>query len=157
MRLYHGSNMDFTEVLLSKCRPNKDFGRGFYLTDIRSQAQEMAIRRTEFSGKGTPVVQEYSFDESLLNSQDLKVKVFEGVSREWAEFILANRMARGKRLHDFDIVVGPVADDGVVYQLNLYMQRLITIDDLVRELTFRRLNNQYFFGTEKALLVLKRV
>lgn len=157
MRLYHGSNMDFTEVLLSKCRPNKDFGRGFYLTDIRSQAQEMAIRRTEFSGKGTPVVQEYSFDESLLNSQDLKVKVFEGVSREWAEFILANRMARGKRLHDFDIVVGPVADDGVVYQLNLYMQRLITIDDLVRELTFKRLNNQYFFGTEKALLVLKRV
>ena len=157
MRLYHGSNMDFTEVLLSKCRPNKDFGRGFYLTDIRSQAQEMAIRRTEFSGKGTPVVQEYSFDESLLNSQDLKVKVFEGVSREWAEFILANRMARGKRLHDFDIVVGPVADDGVVYQLNLYMQRLITVDDLVRELTFKRLNNQYFFGTEKALLVLKRV
>ena len=157
MRLYHGSNMDFTEVLLSKCRPNKDFGRGFYLTDIRSQAQEMAIRRTEFSGKGTPVVQEYSFDESLLNSQDLKVKVFEGVSREWAEFILANRMARGKRLHDFDIVVGPVADDGVVYQLNLYMQRLITIDDLVRELTFKRLNNQYFFGTEKALLLLKRV
>ena len=157
MKLYHGSNMDFTEVLLSKCRPNKDFGRGFYLTDIRSQAQEMAIRRTEFSGKGTPVVQEYIFDESLLNSQDIKVKVFEGVSREWAEFILANRMARGKRLHDFDIVVGPVADDGVVYQLNLYMQRLITIDDLVRELTFRRLNNQYFFGTEKALLTLKRI
>lgn len=157
MKLYHGSNMEFKEVLLSMCRPNKDFGRGFYLTDIRSQAQEMAIRRTEFSGKGTPVVQEYSFDESLLNSQDFKVKVFEGVSKEWAEFIFANRMARGKRLHDFDIVVGPVADDGVVYQLNLYMQRLITIDDLVRELTFRRLNNQYFFGTEKALKVLKRI
>ena len=103
MKLYHGSNMDFTEVLLSKCRPNKDFGRGFYLTDIRSQAQEMAIRRTEFSGKGTPVVQEYVFDESLLNSHDIKVKVFEGVSREWAEFILANRMARGKRLHDFEL------------------------------------------------------
>ena len=157
MILYHGSNTSFNAIDLGKGLPAKDFGRGFYLTDIRSQAQEMAIRRTEFSGKGTPVVQEYSFDESLLNSQDLKVKVFEGVSREWAEFILANRMARGKRLHDFDIVVGPVADDGVVYQLNLYMQRLITIDDLVRELTFKRLNNQYFFGTEKALLVLKRV
>ena len=157
MKLYHGSNMDFTEVLLSKCRPNKDFGRGFYLTDIRSQAQEMAIRRTEFSGKGTPVIQEYTFDESLLNSHSLRVKVFEGVSREWAEFILANRMARGKKLHDFDIVVGPVADDGVVYQLNLYIQRLITIDDLVRVLTYKRLNNQYFFGTEKALLTLKRI
>lgn len=73
MKLYHGTNNDFEKVLLSKCRPNKDFGRGFYLTNIRSQAQEMAIRRTEFSGLGTPVVQEYLFDEDLLQSTDLKV------------------------------------------------------------------------------------
>lgn len=157
MRLYHGTNMDFSEILLSKCRPNKDFGRGFYLTNIRSQAQEMAIRRTEFSGNGTPVVQEYRFDEHLLKSPDFKVKVFDGVSREWAEFILLNRKARGKKIHDYDIVVGPVADDGVVYQLNLYMQRLISLDDLVRELTYKRLNNQFYFGSEKAIQTLQRI
>lgn len=98
-------------------------------------------------GNGTPIVQEYLFDENLLNSSDLKVKIFDGVSKEWAEFILMNRKARGKKLHDYDIVVGPVADDGVVYQLNLYMQRLITLDDLVRELTYKHLNNQYFSGS----------
>lgn len=157
MRLYHGTNIDFSKILLSKCNPNKDFGRGFYLTNIRSQAQEMAIRRTEFSGTGTPVVQEYLFDENLLKSADLNVKIFEGVSREWAEFILMNRKARGKKLHDYDIVIGPVADDGVVYQLNLYIQRLITLDDLVRELTYRHLNNQYFFGTDKAIHTLERL
>ena len=92
-----------------------------------------------------------------MNSQTLNVKIFEGVSREWAEFILKNRMARGKKLHDFDIVVGPVVDDGVVYQLNLYLQRLITIDELVRELTYKYLNRQFFFGTDKALLTLKRL
>ena len=156
MKLYHGTNMEFSEVQLSRCRPNKDFGRGFYLTAIRSQAQEMAIRRTEFSGWGVPVIQEYQFDESILHSTEYNVRVFDGVSREWAEFILMNRKARGRRLHDYDIVVGPVADDGVVYQLNLYMQRLITLDELVRELTYKQLNNQYFFGTEKAIQTLVR-
>ena len=44
-------------IHLSKCRPNKDFGRGFYLTDIRNQAEAMANRRSEFEGVGIPVVQ----------------------------------------------------------------------------------------------------
>lgn len=157
MKLYHGTNQDFQEILLSKCRPNKDFGRGFYLTDIRSQAQHQAIRRCEFEGWGTPIIQVYQFDKKWLNEPDLKVKVFKGVSHEWAEFILLNRKARGKQLHDYDIVVGPVADDGVVYQLNLYTQHLITLDTLVKELTYRRLNNQYFFGTEKSINTLKRL
>lgn len=157
MRLYHGSNIDFDKIDLAKCRPNKDFGQGFYLTDIRSQAEAMAVRRCEFEESGTPIVQEYEFDERLIHCQELRCKVYSGVSQEWAEFILMNRMAHGVRKHDYDIVVGPVADDGVVFQLNLYMQRLITMDTLVKELTFSHLNNQYFFGTERAIQHLKRV
>lgn len=157
MKLYHGTNEDFSEVCLSKCRPNKDFGRGFYLTDIRRQAQMMAVRRCELEESGTPVVQVYEFDRSLLTNGELRVKRFENADREWAEFILMNRKARGKRMHDYDIVVGPVADDGVVFQLNLYMQRLITLDTLVKELTYRKLNRQYLFGTERAIDKLKRV
>ena len=157
MRLYHGTNNDFGEILLSRCRPNKDFGQGFYLTDIRSQAEAMAIRRCEFEEAGVPIVQEYEFDENMLTGNDLDVLRFDGVSAEWAEFILMNRMAKGRRMHNHDIVVGPVADDGVVFQLNLYMQRLITIDALVRELTYRQFNNQYYFGTERAIQQLRRV
>lgn len=157
MRLYHGSNVDFDKIDLAKCRPNKDFGQGFYLTDIRSQAAAMAVRRCEFEETGNPIVQEYEFDEHIIDSQEVKVKIFDGVSQEWAEFILMNRMAHGDRKHDYDIVVGPVADDGVVFQLNLYMQRLITMEMLIKELTFSHLNNQYFFGTERAIQQLKRV
>lgn len=157
MRLYHGSNVDFDKIDLAKCRPNKDFGQGFYLTDIRSQAAAMAVRRCEFEETGNPIVQEYEFDEHMIDSQEVKVKIFDGVSQEWAEFILMNRMAHGDRKHDYDIVVGPVADDGVVFQLNLYMQRLITMETLIKELTFTHLNNQYFFGTERAIQQLKRV
>lgn len=157
MKLYHGTNTDFASIDLAKSRPNKDFGRGFYLTDIRRQAVEMAVRRCDFEGTGTPTVLTYEFDENLLKSGGLKVKQFDGVSNEWAEFILVNRRARGKRVHDYDIVTGPVADDGVVYQLNLYQQHLITIEQLVQELTYRKLNSQYYFGTERAIATLQRL
>ena len=106
---------------------------------------------------GYPVVQSYLFDDKLLNSNELNVKIFDHPSKEWAEFILQNRKSRGKKVHNFDIVFGPVADDGVVYQLNLYMQNIITLDKLVEELTYRKLNNQYFFGTERAISKLKRL
>lgn len=157
MRLYHGTNIDFGEILLSRCRPNKDFGQGFYLTDIRSQAEAMAVRRCEFEESGVPIVLEYELDESVFSGSVFDVLKFERVSAEWAEFILKNRMAKGQQMHNYDIVVGPVADDGVVFQLNLYMQHLITIETLVKELTYRQLNNQYFFGTERAIQQLRRV
>lgn len=157
MILYHGTNTAFDEIDLKKCRPNKDFGRGFYLTHIRKQAEQMAIRRCEFAGIGSPIVQKYEFDESLLQDGSLNVKVFDGVSVEWALFIMKNRMARSKRQHDYDIVIGPVADDGVVFQMNLYNQHLITVEQLVESLTYRRLNSQYFFGTERAISKLKRL
>ncbi len=157
MKLYHGTNTDFQQIDLLKTKPNKDFGRGFYLTDIYKQAKEMAVRKCTLEGTGAPVVQEYMFDEALLDDNALNVKVFKDVSEEWAEFILANRMARGKVVHNYDIVVGPVADDGVVFQLNLYMQHIITLPVLVKELEYRKLNRQYYFGTEKAVSKLQRI
>ena len=157
MILYHGTNVDFEEIQLSKCRPNKDFGQGFYLTDIFAQAQDMAERRFAFESIGAPIVLQYEFDEGSLLGKELIVRRFEGVSTEWADFILQNRMSKGKHVHDYDIVIGPVADDGVVLQLNLYIQRLITMDMLVRELTYHKLNNQYYFGTERAIKYLHRL
>ena len=38
MILYHGTNVDFNKIDISKCLPYKDFGCGFYLTDIQKQA-----------------------------------------------------------------------------------------------------------------------
>lgn len=36
MTLYHGSNVLIDHIDLSMSKPNKDFGKGFYLTDILS-------------------------------------------------------------------------------------------------------------------------
>ena len=48
MILYHGTNCDITSIDLEKCSPNKDFGRGFYLTDIPKQAEYMATDSIAF-------------------------------------------------------------------------------------------------------------
>jgi len=71
---------------------------------------------------------------------------------------MANREAgRTNYHHDYDIVVGPVADDGVAFQLERYARQMISMETLVNELTFRKLNRQYFFGTERAISKLQKL
>ena len=55
----------------------------------------MAERRCSFEETGNPIVMHYEFDEKIMDNGTLNVKIFDGVSEEWAEFILQNRMARG--------------------------------------------------------------
>ena len=156
--LYHGSNVDIETIDLDRCHPDKDFGKGYYLTDIRNQAETMALRRTRIAGEGTPTLTAYEFDERLLGDTDLKVKIFDAPCEEWALFVLANREASiTGYTHDYDIVVGPIADDGVAFQLDRYTRHMISLATLVEELTYRRLNRQYFFGTQRAIQTLKRL
>lgn len=157
LELYHGSNQVIEKIDLAKSKPYKDFGQGFYLTDILQQAMDMAYRRVRIVG-GSPTVTKYQFDEKLLDDGRLKVLFFDKPSKEWARFILANRQ-RGKQKyeHGYDVVIGPIADDGVAFQLQRYEDGGITLDQLVEELTFKKLNSQYFFGTEKAIDCLQLV
>ena len=136
----------------------KDFGRGFYLTDIQSQAEDMAIRRVKLADWGSPIVTTYEFDERILNDKSINVLVFPSVSVKWAEFVLNNRDVNHKGFtHDYDVVVGPVANDTVAFQLRRYLLGAITLESLVKELEFKGLNRQFFFGTEIAISKLKRL
>ena len=156
MRLYHGTNVDFDVIDLNKSHRYKDFGQGFYLTDIRSQAEELAAKKSRLFG-GFPIIQEYEFDGSLLESTDLKILKFDTPSTEWAEFIFKNRNRVMNFTHNYDIVIGPIANDGVAYLLGRYEEGTLTIEELSNKLEYKKLNNQYFFGTEKSLKYLKRV
>ena len=155
LKLYHGSNVRIERIDLLIGHINKDFGKGFYLTTLKEQAEAMAKRKARLFIDAVPIVTEFNFDDSCLTNNDLNVKVFEGVSEEWAEFIFENRRASETGFsHNYDIVIGPVADDGVVIQLDRYEMGKITLQQLVEELRFRKLNNQYYFGTEKAIKYL---
>ena len=156
MILYHGTYTDFLTIDLSLCRPYKDFGTGFYLTDLREQAEKMAVKKTRIYS-GSPVIQEYEFDEALLTNGELLVKQFTAPDQEWAEFIYNNRSRTVNFHHDYDIVTGPIANDGVAYLLDRYEEGTLSLDQFAQELKFRDLNSQFFFGTEKAIKHLRRL
>lgn len=156
MRLYHGSNVAIPCVDLAQSKEGKDFGKGFYLSADSQQAEKMAVIKTRQLDSGTPIVTAFDFDESRLTDGSLKVKVFDSYSREWAEFVFYNRTSPGAR-NDYDVVVGPIADDKVGVQLRRFMQSYIDIDRFVEELKYvKGMTILYFFGTERFIDYLKK-
>ena len=152
IQLYHGSTVYIERIDLQKSRPNKDFGRGFYLSADRQQAWRMGEFKALTEG-GAPVMNTYLFDETVLISGELRVLTFEGYTREWAEFIFLNRNNRStKPAHDYDIVYGPIANDRVGVQIGKYEAGDITLDQFLENLKYMKgVTFQYFFGTERAL------
>ena len=156
MKLYHGSNVEIEYVDLSRGRRGKDFGKGFYANPDYMQAVEFCSNVVRREGSGIPTVTSFEFDESALDM--LNVKRFDGYTQEWAEFILMNRNnISDKPAHDFDIVIGPIADDGVGTQIRRLSRGFITFDAFLEELKYSKVSIQYFFGTEKALKYLKKI
>lgn len=156
MILYHGSNQPIHEVRLSEGKKYKDFGQGFYTTHIKEQAVYWSRRIAERFG-GVPVVTEFEFDLQAAVSAGLKVKQFEKPDREWALFVMANRRQDGNEFHhDYDIVIGPVADDRMARLFGLYDMEIIDLDAVVAGLIYKDLNSQYFFATEQSLKYITR-
>lgn len=157
MRLYHGTNIDFDRIDLLKSKPNKDFGRGFYLSAEYEQALSMAQAKVELLETGVPVVQTYIVDEQVWES--LRVLRFENYSEEWAKFILQNRNNTSDMpTHEYDVVIGPIANDRVGLQLWKYETQSIDLPTLVRNLQYMKgITIQYFFGTERAITSLQRI
>lgn len=158
IELYHGSNIEIDKIDLKKGRLGKDFGQGFYLSENKSQALKMAQTAVDREETGYPTVTTYLFDESLLHAHDaLNVKIFEGYSKEWAQFVFLNRANKTEsQAHDFDVVYGPIANDKVGVQIRRFMMKYIDIDQLVKELEFIHPTYQYFFGTERAISYLTK-
>lgn len=159
MKLYHGSNVEIERIDLSKSKPYKDFGRGFYLSDNEAQAWDMAHQKVVQLESGIETVNVYEFDEKHLTDGSLRVKRFDSYCEEWAQFVLQNRNRRvATEGHAYDIVVGPIADDKVGVQIRLFNEKYIDIQTLLTRLKFiKGMTIQYFFGTERAIQTLKKL
>ena len=153
IKLYHGSNIKIQVPDLIHSKPFKDFGKGFYLSDNEQQAWDLAKQKIEQLHMGQPEVSVFLFDETIMNGKELKVKVFDDYSEEWAQFVLDNRNEKFPQpQHDYDIVYGPIANDGVNFQLRRYRGGVISMQRLIEELKYAKgITFQYFFGTEHAL------
>ena len=156
MKLYHGSTIDIRQIELAKSKPNKDFGRAFYLSDDEQQALEMAQFRAEFE-ETTPVVNVYEFDETLF--RQFRYKRFEEYSEEWAHFVYDHRTEpNGLTLHDYDIVYGPIANDRVGAQIARFKQGYITFDEFLRRIQYiKGITFQYAFCTQRTVDKLQKL
>ena len=159
IKLYHGSNQKIEVPDLVHSKPFKDFGRGFYLSPNKQQAWDMAFQKVSQTKEGKAEVTEFLFDEIAMTAGELKVLNYPDYSEKWALFVLNNRDKNAQHpTHDYDIVYGPIADDGVTFQLRRYEGGVISLPKLVEELKYAKgITFQYFFGTERALQQLKRL
>ena len=149
MKLYHGSNIAIEKIDLEKSKPNKDFGKGFYLSENYEQALQMANFKTAILN-GEPVVTTFEFDEEALHSDKLRIKIFSDYSEEWADFVFANR--EGTTAEQFDIVYGPIANDRVGLQIRKLKDGNIDKAEFINRLKFMKgITFQYFFGTDLAI------
>jgi len=147
--LYHGSNHDFNNVDLSKSKDKRDFGKGFYTTTIKEQAQQWGFNMfNRFGGDGIFL---YEFD--FLPSSDLKKKMFAGITDEWFDFILENRI-RGGLQHDFDYIQGPVADDKTFLTITGFIDGIFSKEEAMKRLQYNKSNDQLSIHTEKAVSFL---
>ena len=108
--------------------------------------EEWAKRLYLRSHKGGRYVYRYLFHQT----EDLKIKHFAALDREWLEFIKENR-TKGGIQHAYDVVVGPVADDNTMETVQLYLSGVLKAEEAVERLRYNKVNNQVSFHTPLAL------
>jgi hypothetical protein len=176
--LFHGTTSEISEIDVTMGKGYKDFGKGFYATSVKSHAENIARRNKHILETRDQKIQQRNpkyktkiyhayrynleFDDSCIdNPGNLKIKIFKEADMEWIRFILKNRDS-DSRVHDYDIVIGPTADENTVTIINSYKEELIATDyadevleALIRELKPENLPKQYFFGTDAAIQKLR--
>lgn len=172
--LFHGTIYDISKIDVTRGRGYKDFGKGFYAAAVKSHAENIAKRNKRIiEAKESKIRQrnpkyrtkiykayryDLEFDDSCIeHPPGLKIKVFKKADREWIRFILENRDS-DVSVHDYDIVIGPTADENTVTIINSYKEELLAtdyanylLDELINELQPENLPKQYFFGTDAAI------
>ena len=153
MKVWHGSYTTIERVDLSFCETGKDFGRGFYVTNLPEQAGVWAKR----VGKGrglNGVVTEFEFNEHIFTDREMNVLRFDDYNSEWLDFVVLNRRNKSnEQLHDYDIVEGPVANDKVATEVERFMEGAITREQFLSDLIYTP-SHQICFCTVQSLQAL---
>ena len=156
MRVFHGSYTEIDRIDLSKCQPNKDFGRGFYVTKLRKQAEIWAgiigsINDTE------GVVTEFIFYERAFADEKYKTLRFADYNEAWLDFVIQNRnRASSEQKHDYDIIEGPIADDRISRRIDDYLDGMVLKQKFLEELKHNEDNHQICFCTLNSLQMLEK-
>lgn len=145
MRLYHASDIVIESPDVYHSREHLDFGKGFYLTSLRSQAEKYAQR---FLLRGRRAfVNEYLLDEDLSG---YVVKVFKAYDEEWLDYV--GKCRKGFDETVYDVVEGGIANDKVFNTIDLYFSGAMSKEDALGRLAFEHPNHQLCILNQEVLL-----
>ena len=147
MLVYPGSiyKIEFPDVKFSK--KYLDFGQGFYLTTFQKQAEKWALRKADRIETGIATVNVYELKDNL---EKYKVKKFDSDNEDWLDFVCQCR--KGEDIYkQYDLIIGPVADDDVFKTINMYFRKLWDKTKTLEELRYYKLSNQICITNQKAV------
>ncbi len=144
MKVYHGSYMVVEKPGILNNKFRKDFGEGFYCTKLKKQAVRWASRYD------TAVVSQYEY---TLN-KNLNMLIFKDMTEEWLDFIVA---CRSGEKHNFDIVIGAMANDQIYNYISDFADGMLTREQFWVLAKFKHPTHQICFCSENALKTLQFV
>lgn len=171
VRLYHGSYTVVRKPDLSKCRREKDFGQGFYVTTDKLQAERFvrsSVSKAVKEGLVDRNTKKGYVSEFMLDfpHQDIKIYEFAGVNEEWLHCIVSHRRPSlmpdvYSKWKQYDIIAGKIANDNTNPTINFYISGAYGSIDSERAVNLAieilqpfRLNNQVCFRSDKSLKCL---
>ncbi|MCF0201494.1 MAG: DUF3990 domain-containing protein [Bacteroidales bacterium] len=144
MRVYHCSYMKISMPDNLHSRNALDFGKGFYVTKLKEQAEKYAQRFTALGSDA--FLHEYEYTPCA----DFKTKVFEHYDEEWLRFICSCRRG-GDDYKQYDIIEGGVANDKVFRTVDLFMSGIYTLEQALLQLIYEAPNHQLCFISQAAI------
>ncbi|MBR5687413.1 MAG: DUF3990 domain-containing protein [Prevotella sp.] len=147
MRVYHGSTAVIKHPITAVGRQRLDFGQGFYVTDIQSQAESWADRMRRIREE-EGIVNVYELDMGKVKTT-FRYYHFDSYDNDWLQFIVANRMGRDVEM--YDVIEGGVANDRVIDTIEAYMANLMPLETALSELSRHQPNNQLCITCQKVI------
>jgi len=148
MILYHGSPVIVEKPDISLSRDALDFGRGFYTTPLKHQAEWWAAK-LKLKQNTNGFVSSYELDEPAMR-ETATVLEFSEHNEAWLDFIIANRF-RQYHSTQYDVVIGGVANDKVFNVLQMYVDGNYDKQEAIRRLRYHKPNVQYCFCSQSVI------
>lgn len=147
VKIFHGSNIEVRNPKILTTGFNKDFGYGFYCTEMRNQSEKWALRKSRVKGFSTVSEFEYKEDKSL------NIIKFKEPNEQWIKFIALCRA--GLPSFDYDIIEGPMADDTVYNYVTDFIEGRLALKTFLDICRFNKPTHQITFHTDRSLHCLK--
>ena len=154
MIVYHGSIITVDKPDVNHSYRPLDFGKGFYVTSVREQAERWAKRKAAQLGSDKAIINVYEMKEK---TEGLKVKSFAPDLMDWIDFVCECRDGKTE-YQKYDLIYGKVANDRVFRVVDMYHTGIWDKERALKEIKVYPTYDQIAFITQEAiekLLVFK--